>query len=301
MRRLASLGIAIVALFLVACGEQEPGIGPPEAGANSFNGDRAYRWVERQIEIGPRPAGSEASRRLTIKLARELRRLGLDRVGISGTGVIRNVVGTIPGTEDGFVVIGAHHDTKDGIPGFVGANDGGSGVAVVLELARIFAVDAPLEGPSIVVALFDAEESRGTRSFSEDGMRGSRDFVAQAGEGGGGAVPPLEQIEAMVLFDMVGDCDLQIPRERNSSEELYGAFAAADPELFAGETGPIDDDHVPFLQAGVPSVDLIDFTFGGDETPGRFWHTPDDTLDKVCAESLDRVGEAALRAIPALP
>jgi hypothetical protein len=106
----------------------------------------------------------------------------------------------------------------------------------------------------------------------------------------------------MVLLDMIGDCDLQIPREFSSDEGLYAAFAdAAGGAPFEGVTGSILDDHVPFLERGIPAVDLIDFTFGGDSTPGKYWHTGEDTLDKVCPESLDAVGEAALEALPRLP
>ena len=97
----------------------------------------------------------------------------------------RNVVATIPGTAEGTIVVGAHHDTKD-IPDFVGANDGASGVAVVLELARVLAAEAPLDGPSISLALFDAEEARGDRPFEEDGTRGSQQYVEVRGERGGG-------------------------------------------------------------------------------------------------------------------
>ena len=103
---------------------------------------------------------------------------------------------------------------------------------------------------------------------------------------------------------MVGDCDLRIPLEQNSDPALYRLFAEAateaggDPAPFEGRTFAISDDHVPFLEAGVPAVDLIDFDFGPGPSPGAYWHTPEDTLDKVCAESLDAVGEAALGAIP---
>jgi Zn-dependent M28 family amino/carboxypeptidase len=117
-------------------------------------------------------------------------------------------------------------------------------------------------------------------------------------------MPPLDQIRAMVLFDLVGDCDLRIPREQLSDPDLYAEFAEAsaevdgDPAPFVGTASAVLDDHYPFVEAGVPAVDLIDFTFGPGETPGAWWHTPQDTLDKVCADSLDEVGEAALVAIP---
>ena len=104
----------------------------------------------------------------------------------------------------------------------------------------------------------------------------------------------------MVLFDLVGDCDLQVPREAGSSRRLYDRFAeaarAAHPEEgstpFVGEAPPVLDDHSPFLDAGIPAVDLIDFTYGPGPSPGGLWHTPEGTLDKVCADSLGAVGEA---------
>src|SRR4029453_14249554 len=109
------------------------------------------------------------------------------------------------------------------------------------------------------------------------------------------------------LFDMVGDCDLQIPREATSDPRLYGQFAAAaaelggDPAPFEGFTGGVEDDHTPFQQAGVPAVGLIDFTYGAETSPGPYWHTRQDTLDKVCASSLEEVGEAAVLAPPRIP
>ena len=99
----------------------------------------------------------------------------------------------------------------------------------------------------------------------------------------------------MILLDLVGDCDLQIPREQNSDRDLYEQL---DGGPISGQTGPVGDDHIPFRDAGIPAVDLIDFTFGPGPTPGAYWHTPQDTLDKVCPESLGAVGRAVLRALP---
>jgi len=97
---------------------------------------------------------------------------------------------------------------------------------------------------------------------------------------------------------MVGDCDLSIPREANSAEDLFELFAAADPDLFDNTAAGIEDDHTPFLEAGIPAVDLIDFEFGPGGSPGEHWHTNEDDLGSVCPESLDRVGGAALQALP---
>src|SRR5918994_4517940 len=160
-RKPAPLVAAAAIVALAGCGErEEPDVGgsgtqTAQRTAERFDSERAFADLEAQVRLGERPAGSAANRRLTELLARRLRDAGLREVGIQRPN--RNVVGVIPGREPGAIVIGAHHDTKDRIPGrFVGANDGASGVAVVLELAR--ALPERVEGPSIHVALFDAEE-----------------------------------------------------------------------------------------------------------------------------------------------
>ena len=302
-RRNSWLALAAVLVFVglalaLASDHADDGGGTPAPAGSGFDADRAFADLRAQVELGPRPAGSEANREQAELLATRLEQAGAENVVIQEPYL--NVVGVIAGSEPGYVVLGAHHDTKD-IPGLVGANDGASGVAVVLELART--LPNPMPGPSVALALFDAEEARGDRPFEADGTRGSRQYVELASgetEEAQGA-PPLEEIEAMVLFDLVGDCDLQIPREFSSDEELYELFAeAAGGDPFTGTTGSISDDHVPFLRAGIPAVDLIDFSYGPGGTPGAYWHTTEDTLDKVCPESLEAVGEAALEAIPAI-
>lgn len=292
----AAGALAALACLLLACGGEDSTT--TTTGAGAFDETRAFADVETMVGFGPRPSGSPANARQARFLAKELERAGLERVAIGEPWA--NVTGVIPGEGKGYIVLGAHHDTKD-VPGLEGANDGASGAAVVLELART--LPNPMPGPGVAVALFDAEEARGGRSFDEDGTRGSRAYVATAEDGGDRAagIPPLDAIRAMVLLDMVGDCDLRIPREASSDEALYDDFAdAAGGAPFEGAAAPVLDDHVPFLEAGVPAVNLIDFTYGGDETPGSHWHTPEDTIDKVCPASLDAVGEAALGALPAI-
>jgi glutaminyl-peptide cyclotransferase len=276
---------------------------PASSGSGSaFNAQRAFHDLRAQVAIGPRPTGSAGSRREVGFILRRLRTAGVHDVTVQRP--YRNVVGRIPGDEKGTVVVGAHYDTKD-IPGFVGANDGASGVAVVLELAR----DLPsrLTGPSIDLVLFDAEESPRGVSFTRGGDRGSGLFVRYALAGGKRGSPPLAQIRAMVLFDMVGDCDLAIPRERNSDPGLYDQFARAAAGSASGSSTPyrgraagILDDHAPFIQAGVPAVDLIDFDYGPGPSPGAWWHTRNDDLRHVCARSLGAVGAPALAAIPGI-
>ena len=205
---------------------------------------------------------------------------------------------TLPGSQPGTVVVGAHYDTKSRIPHFVGANDGASGVAVLLELART--LPRPLPGPSVQLVFFDAEEARGD-DFDDDGTRGSRQYVKYARKARQGS-PPLKQIEAMVLFDMIGDCDLKVPLEANSSPDLYRLFAdAGRSEAIRRSTAarsPSATTTPRSSRPGIPSLDLIDFDYGPGPAPGAYWHTPQDTIDHVCAKSLDAIGDAALIAIP---
>lgn len=293
--RPTALALALLCLAGIgACGDDDAGpAAPSQAGdVGRFDAERAFADLRAQVDLGPRPSGSEASAELVDLLATALEQAGAEDVAVQRP--LANVIGVLPGSEPGYIVLGAHHDTKEGIPGFVGANDGASGVAVILELAR--SLPRPLPGPSVAIALFDAEEAREDREFSADGKRGSTQYVTYAERGAQGT-PHLDEIRAMVLFDMVGDCDLQIPLEPGSDPALYELFAAADPDVFSGRTFPIDDDHVPFVEQGVPAVDLIDFDYGPGPSPGGYWHTPEDTIDKVCPESLGAVGEAASVAI----
>jgi glutaminyl-peptide cyclotransferase len=284
-QRLKLAGILTAAL-LWACGNDEPAAteSGPGAAATPFDAGRAFADLRAQVRIGPRPAGSPGSRREVRLIVARLRAAGLEPAVQRPH---RNVVATIRGREPGVVVVGAHHDTKDSIPKFVGANDGASGVAVLLELARV--LPRPLPGPSVTLAFFDAEEARGDRPFAADGARGSAQFVRLAQAGGAQGAPPLDRIRAMYLVDLVGDCDLELPREANSSPELYERLRGP---AFRGQTGPVLDDHIPFRAAGIPAVDVIDFEFGPGPPPGAWFHTPEDTLDKVCPESLEQVGRA---------
>ena len=287
--------VALLAFIAAGCGGTAAG----ERDGAPFNPHRAFHTLKAEVAIGPRPAGSAADRRDARFIAARLRAAGVRGVRIQRP--FLNVVGRIPGRAPGSVVLGAHHDTKN-ISGFLGANDGASGVAALLELARD--LPRPLAGPSIDFAFFDAEESpgpgNGVRAFVHGGDRGSRQYVRYAAAGGRQGSPPLRSIRAMVLFDMVGDCDLRIPREASSDGRLYGLFARAAPEPspFRGRTGTILDDQTPFERAGIRALDLIDFDYGPGPPPGAWWHTRRDDLRHVCASSLATIGAAALTAIP---
>jgi glutaminyl-peptide cyclotransferase len=277
-------GVVVAVLALVAAGDLpfadgEDG-GPARPTVDRFDSAAAWRLLEYQVELGPRPAGSEPSRRLARRLRRLLPRGRFQAV----PGGLRNVVGTVRGREPGYVVVGAHYDTKD-IPGFVGANDGASGTAVVTQLART--IRRPRH--TIHFVLFDGEESpRGSDDFYEDGLRGSK-VAARRYRGA----------RAMVLLDFVGERGLRIPREGHSDEELWERLRRAAREVGAGRTfpsstqGSIQDDHLPFLEEGVPAIDLIDFTF-------PCFHRRCDDLSVVSERSLDAVGETVLRMLASL-
>jgi Iap family predicted aminopeptidase len=296
------LPLLAAVLALTSCGSDDGRATNATTLARPFNAARAFRDLRAEVRLGPRPVGSAANRRDARFIVRRLRRAGVEDVRVQRPW--RNVVGRLPGSEPGVVVVGAHRDTKD-IRGFVGANDGASGVAVLLELARD--LPRPLPGPSVDLAFFDAEEARGAsdgaRAFERTGDRGSRQYARYAAAGGRQGSPPLRTITAMVLFDMVGDCDLNIPREASSSAPLYSLFhdASGPGGPFEGNAGTILDDHTPFERAGVPAVDLIDFDYGPGPPPGAFWHTRDDDLSHVCPGSLAAVGRPSLIAIPRIP
>ena len=279
-----ALGVALVALVATdnvpfADGDDGEDSRPSRPSADRFDSAAAWRLLQDQVELGPRPAGSPASRQLAEKLRRLLPEGRFQPV----PGGLRNVIGTVRGREPGYIVVGAHYDTKD-IDGFVGANDGASGTAVVTELART--VKRPRH--TIHFVLFDGEESpRDTpdAEFAEEGLRGSKVAARR-----------FAQARAMVLLDFVGDRRLSIPREGLSNLRLWSRLRAAarragTSRSFPDESrGAIQDDHVPFLQAGVPSIDLIDFDF-------RCWHRLCDDLGVVSERSVDVSGETVLELI----
>jgi glutaminyl-peptide cyclotransferase len=247
---------------------------PAQPSADRFDSAKAWALLREQVELGPRPAGSEASRRLAERL-RELLPHGRFQQVPDG---LRNIVGTVRGREPGYVVVGAHYDTKD-IPGFLGANDGASGTAVLIRLART--IKRPRH--TLKFILFDGEESpRGTpnRLFEQRGLRGSKV-----------AAPRYRDARAMVLIDFVGDRDLSIPREGFSYPDMWRKLRASAKRVGVarhfppGVRGAIADDHLPFLREGVPSIDLIDFSF-------PCWHLVCDDLSRVSEASLDASGEA---------
>ena len=273
MRRLL-LAIAFAALLAVATAGAEPATRP-----DRFNGGAAWSFLERQVALGARPAGSRASRELAAILRRSIPGGRYQAV----PGGLRNVVGTIPGRNPRRkVVLGAHYDTKD-LAGFVGANDGASGTAVVRQLART--IKPRQLRPTLIVVFFDGEESpRGTpdSQFERYGLRGSK-VAARA----------FRSAESAIVLDFVGDKDLAIPRDQLSNRRLWSRLRAAAGRTGFGrhfparEQGSVLDDHAPFIRVGVPAIDLIDFDF-------PCWHRSCDNLSAVSQSSLNAVGETMM-------
>jgi glutaminyl-peptide cyclotransferase len=280
-----ALGLALVLLVATdngpfAGGDDGEDPRPERPAVDRFDSAAAWALLKQQVELGPRPAGSKASRRLAETLRGMLPEGRFQAV----PGGLRNVIGTVRGREPGYIVVGAHYDTKD-IDGFAGANDGASGTAVVTELART--VKRPRH--TIQFVLFDGEESpRGSENFKRDGLRGSRVAAAR-----------FRSARAMVLLDFVGDRRLRILREGYSVPGLWRRLRAAARTVGAERSfpddnrGPVVDDHLPFLEEGVPAIDLIDFDFD-------CYHLTCDDLGAVSERSLDVTGETVLQLIRGL-
>jgi glutaminyl-peptide cyclotransferase len=278
-----------VALWGSACGgSDDPDRAAHGLAVDRFDSDRAWGLVRQQVDVGQRPAGSPQLRRLAEELRPLLPNARFE--AIPGERGLRNVVGTLPGRRPG-IVVGAHYDTLVEPKGFVGANNGAAGTAVVIEVARALAAGAREgEAREVRFVLFDGEEPaeglpEESADFYHSGLRGSRAYVE--------AHP--DRTGAMVLLDYVGNEGLRLPREGSSNLELWARLRRAAKRVGAGpifppeSANPVVDDHTPFLVASVPAVDLIDWTYPG--------HDLSDGLDKLSRRSLDAVGETVVELV----
>lgn len=295
-------------LLVSGCGHSADTIAPEnsvvaEVVPVDVSGERALEEVQQFVALGPRLSGTEGGERAAHYLAARLRGLGVETeiqefndASPNGTIIFRNVIGRIPGNgaSKQILLFGSHFDTKIGIADdFAGANDSGSSTGLLLEMARAFQETSP-HPMEIRLAFFDGEESM-QEYGPTDGLHGSR-YLAQQMEADGS----LADIAAMILLDMVGASNLTVTIPRNSTPALVAqVFDAARAEgvrrYFQLYPAYILDDHVPFLERGVPAINLIDFQFGSEPGRNDYWHTPEDTLDKLSAESLGIVGRVAAR------
>ena len=281
-------GRAVVGLFVVLAGATLAA-----AADARFDGAVAFRHLERLVAIGPRVAGAAGGARARDYIAAELRRAGV-KVRVEpfeadtpdGRLKMANVVGVVAGRRGDVILVGGHYDTKVFRDfRFVGANDGGSSAALLLELARALA--AKPHEYTYWIAFFDGEEARGAWTPT-DSLYGSRRMAADLARRG-------QLPRAVIVADMIGDRDLGIRREASSTPWLTDLVWDSARRLghgihFLPDAMSVEDDHAPFLRAGVPAALLIDFDFPA-------WHTAGDTLDKVSARSLQVVGDVLLDAL----
>ncbi len=310
MRHL-SLSISLLLLATgcaASCNSEEP---EPVA-APSFDQARAWADLEAMVAIGPRPMGTPALERTREYLRQQLDGHGwsLEEVpftAVAPRGAARyqngkewqgiNLLARREGTEPGEIWIASHYDTYDK-RGFVGANDAGSSSAVLLELARQLGGEGPRTGPALVLAWLDGEEPFSPVPWSnvDNSTFGSRHQVALLKE-----QDRLKDLRAFVLMDMVGDAKLGITPPRECDRRLLSLFETTAHQLgykrLFFEKRDIRDDHVPFHQARVPVINLIDLKFG----PGlgnEWWHTHEDELSKCSADSLGTIGQLVLATLP---
>ena len=263
----------------------------------TFDSSRAYEHMRRQVGFGPRPAGSAALARCREYILTELAAVGIEVredafEATTPLGAVQmvNVVATIPGRRTERIALATHYDTKLFREfRFVGASDGASSTAAVLELARVLATRQ--NEFTIELLFFDGEEAVVDWFRNNDNTYGSRRYVQVAQETGS-----LEGLEALLLLDMIGDRDLTIRQDANSTPWLTdtiwtSAAALGYQAQFLAERTNIEDDHVPFVRAGIPSVDIIDLAYPA-------WHTAQDDLAHVSARSLQIVGDVVLDALP---
>jgi len=320
-RFLALAFVLIVPLLLLGCpsGANKPGEGtsPPTPASTSksdFNGDRAFEHVRKQVEFGPRPAGSAELEQARAYIVDQLKSYGLKVTTDEfhpttplGERKMANVTAELPGESSDVIIISSHYDTKYFKDfKFVGANDGGSSTGALLEIARVLAASKQKTRLTYWFVFFDGEEGfckEWDDCFNPnpaepatplpDNTYGSRRYVANLIEKN-----ELKRVRAMILLDMMGYKNLRLGRDNMSSVWLQDLVWQAGKQLGYGSQfveareSVGDDDHGPFLKAGVYALDIIQL----GSYP--YWHTKEDTLDKVSAKSLKIVGDTVIASLP---
>jgi glutaminyl-peptide cyclotransferase len=268
-----------------------------------FDGTRALEETSEFVSVGPRWVGSEGHAKAEAFLSRHFAKDDLEKDTFTATTSVgakemTNFIVKFPGNKDGIIVIAGHYDTnyplKDS--SYVGANDGGSSTGLLLELASSLR-GKKLDGYSVWLVFFDGEESFQKTWVDADSTYGSRHLADKWQKDG-----TIKRIKAFLLADMIGDRDLDVDRDLSSTPwlvDLVGQAAAkyGNQSYFFVRQNEVEDDHTPFLKLGVPCADIIDFNYGYQNS---FWHTPQDTMDKLSAKSLTIVGDTFLETIQLL-
>ena len=272
---------------------------PPPA----FNSARAMQYVKEIVALGPRPIGSANHKKVEDYIHAHLKGDVVEDDAFTITATegkfpVHNIVAKFPGTRDGIIVIASHYDTNWPLKdiSYIGANDGASSSALLLEIANQLR-GKKLDGYSVWLLWDDAEESMRLPWYDPEALYGVR-HIAQKWQDDG----TIKKIKAFILEDMIGDADLNIDRDQNSTPWLEDMVYQAATKVgyqshFFARAIPMQDDHEPFVKRGVPSADLIDFDYGYNNV---FWHTTQDTVDKLSPKSLEIVGMVTLETVQML-
>ena len=265
-------------------------------GPASFDSSRAYEHLRQIVAIGPRPAGSPGIARTREYITAQFTTLGIpvtQQAFVAKTPIgeipMVNLVATIPGERKDRIAITGHYDTKLFREfRFVGANDGGSSTAFLIELARV--LKARANALTIELIFFDGEEATLRDWGTTDHTYGSQHYVDSARKAG-----TLSTLKALILVDMIADRSPRFMRESNSTPWLTDILWSTAQKLghgsiFSNTDTPIEDDHIPFLKAGVPAADIIDLDYPA-------WHTASDTLDQTSARTMQVVGDVVVASL----
>jgi len=276
---------------------EPPQAAPAPETTGGFDGQAAYQYVSDLVAIGSRTAGTDGNHRAQDYIIGKLKSFGcpVDEEPFTtptpvGTVQMKNIVVKIPGASPDILLFTTHYDTKK-LPNFVGADDGGSSTGVMLEFARL--VCPRKNALTVWVAFFDGEEAFNVNWVDPDNTYGSRELAARMALSG-----DLPRLKALLLADMIGTRDLVIKRETNSTKWLTDmvwstAARLGYGKIFVSDGYAVEDDHDSFLKRGAVATDLIDM-----EIP--YWHTPQDTLDKISPQSLAVVGHVLITVLPEL-
>ena len=269
-----------------------------------FNGARAYQYAQDIVNCGPRWIGSQGHVCAENFLKKQFAKDNLEEDTFAantpaGMMTMHNFIAKFPGKKPGVIVLASHYETNYPLRNihYVGANDGASTSGLLIEIGNRLR-GRTLDGNSVWLVFFDGEEAIQQWSAT-DSLYGSRHLAAKWDRDG-----TLQRIKAFLLVDMIGDKDLDIVRDQNSTPWLLdlvdqAAKQEGDQSYFFATKNAIEDDHLPFVQRGVPCADLIDYDYGPRTflLPDGYHHTPQDTMDKISARSLTVVGQTVLGTI----
>jgi glutaminyl-peptide cyclotransferase len=336
-KALVTVALACMAILPAACGHDaappsaavaaapassssaastQPAIAPsdealPAAQTGGFDGAAAYDYTAKLVAFGPRPPASDAIHHTQDYIIGQLKSFGcavdtddFHAEAPIGTLPMKNVIAKIPGTGQGIILLLTHYDTLR-LDNFVGADDAGSSSGLMLEMARLLCA-GPKRKYAVWIAFLDGEEDQQNFQTAQQAQNtwnndettfGSRELAARMGLSG-----EIKNIKAVILADMIGQKNLQIERDTNSTAWLQSlVWKTADrlgySKTFSGEQSNIGDDHQPFLQRGVPALDVIDLNGYINE---GYWHSPQDTMDKLSPRSFSIVGHVILESVAEL-